>query len=63
MTIRHPIYLLYGLSLIGGSAYLESRGFTFRSMFEDKNAPKSIRNNPGGGRALYHSSPRYSGGK
>lgn len=63
MTIQHPIYLLYGLSLIGGSAYLESKGVTLQSMIEGKQTPRSIRDNPGAGRAIYGSSPRYTGGK
>lgn len=63
MTIQHPIYVLYGLSLIGGAAYLESKGFTMQQMIEGKAAPKSIRDNPGAGRAIYGTSPRYTGGK
>jgi hypothetical protein len=32
-------------------------------MIEGKPTPKSIRDNPGAGRAIYGMSPRYSGGK
>jgi hypothetical protein len=63
MTIKHPLYWLYGLTLIGSSTYLESQGFTFRSLTEGKPTPRSIRDNPGAGRAIYGSSPRYTGGK
>jgi len=63
MTIQHPLYLIYGLTLIGGSAYVESQGFTFRSLVEGKTTPKSIRDNPGAGRAIYGSTSRYTGGK
>jgi hypothetical protein len=30
---------------------------------EGKNTPRSIRDNPGAGRAIYGTSPRYTGGK
>jgi len=63
MTIRHPLYVLYGLTLIVASTWAEVRGVSFGSLTESKSTPRSIRDNPGGGRPIYGSSPRYSGGK
>jgi hypothetical protein len=63
MTIRHPLYWIYGLTLITAATWAESRGFTMGSLIESKASPRSIRDNPGGGRPIYGSSPRYSGGK
>ena len=63
MTIQHPLYILYGLALIGGTTWAEANGVTLRSLAEGKSAPHSMRDNPGAGRAIYGGSPRYSGGK
>ena len=63
MTIQHPLYILYGLGLIGAVTWAESNGVTLSSLVDSKSAPRTVRDNPGGGRPLYGSSPRYSGGK
>ena len=60
---RHPIYLLYGLMLLGALGFAEYRGFSFNSVSEVKGIPKSVRDNPGSYRSHYRAAPRYFGGK
>ena len=57
------IYLIYGIivvALLGFGAY---RGYSFASVSQVKNVPKSIRDNPGSYRAIYNSYYHYTGGK
>lgn len=63
MTIRHPIYVIYGVTLIGAVTWAEANGINLRSLSDGKATPRSVRDNPGAGRAIYGGSPRYSGGK
>jgi hypothetical protein len=61
--MRHWTYLGYGvfvLLLLGMSEY---RGWSYQSVNEVKNVPKSVRDNPGTYRAIYRSMPHYLGGK
>ena len=62
--MRHPIYLAFGLLLIGGVAAAEWRGWSFSRTTEVKNVPRTVRDNPGSYRPhyLYYGS-RYSRGK
>jgi len=56
-------YLIYGIAvvlLLGAGAY---RGWSFTSVNEVKNVPKSIRDNPGSYRAIYAGYRHYTGGK
>ena len=56
-------YLIYGVmvvSLLGASAY---RGWSFATVNETKNVPRSVRDNPGSYRAIYSGYHRYTGGK
>jgi len=46
--------------LLGVCAY---RGWSFTSVNEVKNVPRSIRDNPGSYRAIYSSYHHYTGGK
>ena len=61
--LRHPLYLLYGLALIGLASVAEYSGWTFSGAQEVRGVPKSIRDNPGAYRSIYSGYPRYSGGK
>jgi hypothetical protein len=61
--IRHPFYLLYGLSLLGLVATAEYRGWSFLQVNEIRNVPKSVRDNPGVYRSIYRPYPRWIGGK
>ncbi len=60
---RHPLFLLYGLSLIGLASIAEYRGWSLSPTREVRGVPKSIRDNPGAYRSIYSGYPRYSGGK
>jgi hypothetical protein len=61
--MRHPIYLAYGLLLLGMVAVAEYRGWSLTSVNEVKNVPKSVRDNPGAYRSHYMYYPRHIGGK
>lgn len=61
--LKHPIYLLYGIALLSTLAVAEYRGWSFTSVNEIQNVPKTIRDNPGSYRAHYGYLPRYFGGK
>jgi len=57
------LYLVYGTLLLlalGAGAY---RGWSFTSVSEVKNVPKSIRDNPGSYRSIYIGYHHYTGGK
>jgi len=61
--MKHPIYLGYGLLLVGLVSLAEYRGWSFLTVNEVKNVPKSVRDNPGAYRPLYRYYPRHFGGK
>ncbi len=61
--MRHPLYLLYGVALLGLVGLAEYRGWSFTSVNEVKNVPKTVRDNPGAYRSHYRYFPRYFGGK
>jgi len=63
MMARHPLYLLYGLLVLGASGVTNFLGWGTTSADEVKNVPKSVRDNPGVYRSHYRSLPRYFGGK
>ena len=63
MMFRHPIFILYGLALIGAATVASYRGLTFDDIETVRGIPKSIRDNPGAYRSIYNSYHRYSGGK
>jgi hypothetical protein len=60
---NHPLFLLYGLTLLGFAGWGEHRGWTFSRVSEHRVAPKTIRDNPGIYRSIYSGYGRYSGGK
>ena len=57
------LYLVYGVVVLGLLATGQYRGFSFSSVNELKNVPKSVRDNPGSYRAVYSSYHHYTGGK
>ena len=60
---HHPLYLVYGLLILGITGAAEYKGWTFTSPNEVKNVPRSVRDNPGSYRSIYHAYPHYTGGK
>jgi len=61
--INNPMFLLYGVLLLGATGYLEYRGYSFDRINQQKVLPKSIRDNPGAYRSTYGGYSRYIGGK
>jgi hypothetical protein len=61
--VKHPLYLGYGLLLLGLVSLAEYRGWSYLDVNEVKNVPKSVRDNPGSYRPFYRAHPRYFGGK
>ncbi len=61
--MRHPVYALYAMLLLGFVGFAEYRGWSFLSVNEVKNVPKSVRDNPGAYRSHYAYYARYIGGK
>lgn len=57
------IYLLFGLSVLGGAVWADQRGLSLTRPTEVRNVPTSIRDNPGAYRSLYRGTGRYFGGK
>jgi hypothetical protein len=58
-----PLYILFGLLILGGAATADQRGWLGTRPATVRNVPRSIRDNPGAYRSLYNGSPRYFGGK
>ena len=61
--IWNRIYLIYGIivvALLGAGAY---RGYSFATVNQTRNVPKSVRDNPGSYRSIYSSYHHYTGGK
>jgi hypothetical protein len=59
----NPLFLLYGVFLLGLTGMAEYRGWSFSSVSQQKVLPKSIRDNPGAYRSTYGGYSRYIGGK
>lgn len=60
---RNPLYLIYGVVVLGLLGFAEYRGWTWQSVNEAQVAPKTVRDNPGAYRPHYGYFPRYFGGK
>ena len=60
---RHPVYILFGLLVLGGFCAAELRGWTLLRPTEVRNVPRSVRENPGAYRSIYVGGGRYRGGK
>ena len=62
--MRHPLYLAFGLLLIGTAALADWRGWSLSRTSEVKNVPRTVRDNPGSYRPHYtYFGSRYSRGK
>lgn len=62
--MKHPIFALYALSLIGTAGFLDYKGYTmFSGVNQTRTDPRSVRDNPGAYRPIYSGYNRYSGGK
>jgi hypothetical protein len=56
-------YFLYALLVMVMGGYAQYRGWSFLSVDEVKNVPKTVRDNPGAYRSHYAGYGRYIGGK
>jgi hypothetical protein len=61
--MRHPIFLPYGILVLGLVGFSEYRGFSFLRVNQVQNVPKTVRDNPGAYRSHYAYFTRYIGGK
>lgn len=61
--MRHRLYAVYAVLLLGFVAAAEYRGWSLMKPNEVKNVPKTVRDNPGAYRSHYGYYPRYIGGK
>ena len=61
--MKTPMYLTYGVMLLGLSGYAQYSGWSLSRINEQKVPPKTIRDNPGAYRAMYGGFARYIGGK
>ena len=61
--MRHPIFTISGLALIGAASLAEFYGWAFSNATHIRGVPKSVRDNPGVYRSIYSGYSRYSGGK
>ncbi len=63
--MKHPLYLAYGVIVLGLAATAELRGWTLRRPTEARvDAPRTIRDNPGAYRPIYRGmGGRYMRGK
>ncbi len=57
------LYLVYGIMVLGLLAAGQYRGYSFSTVNELKNVPRSVRDNPGSYRSVYSSYHHYTGGK
>ena len=61
--MRHPIFLTYGIVLLGLVSLAEYTGWSPGRVNELRNVPKTVRDNPGAYRSTYGGYSRYIGGK
>jgi hypothetical protein len=61
--MNNPLFLLYGVLLLGLTGVAEYRGWSLSSVNQQRVLPKSIRDNPGAYRSTYGGVSRYIGGK
>lgn len=61
--LRHPIFSLYGLTLLGFASFADYQGLSLSRVHRTENVPKSVRDNPGAYRSIYSGYTHYSGGK
>jgi hypothetical protein len=61
--MRNPMYMAYGVLLLGLLGVAQYTGWSFQKVNEVKNVPKTVRDNPGAYRSHYGGYYRYFGGK
>jgi hypothetical protein len=61
--MRNPIYMAYGVLLLGLLGAAQYTGWSLQKVNEVKNVPKTVRDNPGAYRSHYGGYYRYFGGK
>jgi hypothetical protein len=61
--MRNPLYMAYGVLLLGLLGAAQYTGFSLQKVNEVKNVPKTVRDNPGAYRSHYGGYYRYAGGK
>jgi len=61
--MRNPLFLTYGLLILGLTGYAEYSGWSLTPVNQLRNVPKTIRDNPGAYRSQYGGFHRYIGGK
>lgn len=61
--LRNPLYLLYGMAVLGTLGVAEYRGWSWSAVNQAQGVPKTVRDNPGAYRPHYGWFPRYFGGK
>jgi hypothetical protein len=62
--LRHPLYTIYSLFVLGTLSVAQWRGWSLNRINEVKDVPKTVRDNPGAYRSHYGYIPgRYIGGK
>lgn len=61
--MRHPLYLIYSIFVLGFMALAQYRGWTLSPLNQARELPRSVRDNPGAYRPTYVGSSRYVGGK
>ena len=61
--MRHPLYLIYGLVVLGFMGAAQFLGWSIGPLSQARSAPRSIRDNPGAYRSSYGGYSRYTGGK
>jgi hypothetical protein len=57
------LYLAYGLFVLGLLSAAEFRGWSFDSVSQRRDVPRSVRDNPGSYRSVYGGYHHYTGGK
>ena len=60
---NNPLFLAYGVMLLGLTGYAQYTGWSMSRVNQQKVLPKSIRDNPGAYRSSYGGYSRYIGGK
>ena len=61
--MRNPLYMAYGVVLLGLLGAALYTGWIFQKVNEVKHVPKTVRDNPGAYRSHYGGYYRYFGGK
>jgi hypothetical protein len=61
--MNNPLFLAYGVLLLGLTGYAEYNGWSLSRVNERMNVPKTVRDNPGAYRSAYLGYSRYIGGK